>query len=65
MRDRVKDLDKLTKGSAEWAAAIHEVRTEMTDILEKYPELREFTTFKNGVRTLTDEGWKEYERALI
>lgn len=45
MKDQIKDLDKLSKGSSEWAAAIHEVRSEMQGILDKYPELREYTTF--------------------
>ena len=65
LKERIRDLDKLSKHSSEWASSIHEVRTEMQGILDKYPELREFTTFENGVRVLTEQGWDEYEKALL
>ena len=60
----VGSLDKLNKGSAEWASTMHEIRSEMNDILTIYPELIEYTKVVNGVRILTDEGWSQYENLL-
>ena len=58
------ELGKLKKGSAEWASTIHNVQTQMNDILDAYPELIDKTEVVNGVITLTAEGWQIYENNL-
>jgi hypothetical protein len=39
----------MRKGSAEWASTMHNIRKDMNDILEDYPELRKYTENINGV----------------
>jgi DNA repair ATPase RecN len=61
----IRELKNVKKGTAEWAQKMHEARTQMLDIFETYPELRKYTETVNGITVLTDEGWAQYEKALL
>jgi hypothetical protein len=65
MFSEIKDLKR---GTAEWASTVHSVRTQMYDILEAYPKLREESkNFEvvNGITVLSDQGWAAYEQAML
>ena len=64
-KDMVSELKKLKKGSSDWASAMHNARTQMLDILETYPDLKQYTETINGITVLTEKGWMEYELKLL
>lgn len=45
-------LNDLTRGTSEWKDAVQDINQEVMDLVDKYPELAEFLTSKNGVLTL-------------
>ena len=64
-KDMTAELKNLRKGSAEWASTMHTVRTQISDILNTYPDLKQYVETVNGVSVLSDEGWEEYESKLL
>jgi hypothetical protein len=46
------DLDNLTRGTQEWRDAVFALNQEVSNLLEKYPELSNFVSMENGVLTI-------------
>lgn len=53
-----KALETLTKGTDAWRAKVNELNAEVTSLIEKYPELKQFMVFDSdsGRILLTKEG---------
>ena len=65
LNDSLKNLNEgedalatLTKGTDEWRAKVNELNSEVTSLIEKYPELKQFMVFDSdtGRILLTEEG---------
>ena len=60
-KDTIGDL---VPGTIEWYKAISDVNAEITELLEKYPELSKYiTTDENGAMDVSDEGRKYLEES--
>lgn len=49
-------LSGLTEGTREWKEAVLQVNNQVLDLIDKYPELAQYLTNKNGVLGITEEG---------
>ena len=58
--DSIKDaqttLATLTKGTQEWKQAVIELNNQILQLLDKYPELAQFISNKDGVLSISEEG---------
>ncbi len=52
-------LDKLTRGTLEWKAAMIEVNEQAYALLRTYPELADYMDTSKGYLSFTDEGYEE------
>ena len=52
LSDKYDSLNKLTRGTKEWNAAVQDINNSVLDLIEEYPALSEFMKSKNGVLTL-------------
>ena len=63
--DKVRaSLDDCTVGTEEWYTALQNVNDQVTDMLEKYPELAGYLTSENGVLGISDEGKEVVQQKL-
>ena len=53
-------LKSLTQGTSEWRDQIKEINSEVSELLEKYPQLAEYVTNTNGVMSISQEGMDKY-----
>lgn len=64
LQDLANELSNCAHGTAEWSQKALQLREEYDKIIEGYPELIEYTTEVNGVITLTNEGFEQYQTLL-
>ena len=52
-------FNDLTKGTSEWRKALVEVNNKVMELIDKYPELRNWVSVgENGALTVDEEGWE-------
>ena len=62
LKDEIKAL---VEGSDEFIAKMNEINSLVGTVLENAPELGKYVTYdKNGVATLSSEGWEKYSTIL-